>query len=86
LASRISIAAYGGLTCFTFHKDDTHGQAAQISMDMLFDFRTTFCFSPGFRGCGGTLKDQNTRTRAATDVDNPIPFWLPQDLWKRAMR
>jgi D-glycero-alpha-D-manno-heptose-7-phosphate kinase len=59
------IAAYGGITCFTFHKDDTVDAAPlKISMDTLFDLEDNLLlFFTGFsRSAGDILKDQKTRT------------------------
>jgi len=60
------IAAFGGLTCFTFHADDTVtveplrvAQATQYDLeDNLLLFFTGFS-----RSASGILKDQNERTR-----------------------
>ncbi|HVS26530.1 MAG TPA: GHMP kinase [Burkholderiales bacterium] len=59
------IAAYGGLTCFTFHKDDSvTAVPLKISMDTLFDLEDNILlFFTGYsRSAGSILKDQNTRT------------------------
>src|SRR5450759_2643997 len=60
------IAAYGGLTCFTFHKNDTvTAVPLKISMDTLFDLEdNTLLFFTGYsRSARGILEDQNTRTK-----------------------
>lgn len=60
------IAAYGGLTCFTFNPDDTvDAQPLQISMDTKFDLEDNLLlFFTGFsRSAGSILKDQNSRTK-----------------------
>lgn len=60
------IAAVGGVTCFTFHKDDkVTATPLQISMDTLFDLEDNLLlFFTGFsRSAGNILKDQNTRTK-----------------------
>ena len=60
------IAAVGGVTCFTFHKDDkVTAVPLQVSMDTLFDLEDNLLlFFTGFsRSAGNILKDQNTRTR-----------------------
>ena len=60
------IAAVGGVTCFTFHKDDKVTAAPlQVSMDTLFDLEDNLLlFFTGFsRSAGSILKDQNTRTK-----------------------
>lgn len=59
------IAAYGGITCFTFHKNDTvDAVPLKISMDTLFDLEDNLLlFFTGFsRSAGVILKDQKTRT------------------------
>lgn len=59
------IAAFGGLTCFTFHRDDTvTAEPLKISMDSLFDLEDNLLlFFTGFsRSAGELLKDQNSRT------------------------
>jgi len=64
------IAAYGGLTCFTFHKDG-HVTALplKISMDTLFDMEDNILlFFTGYsRSASGILKDQNNRTKSSDD-------------------
>ena len=60
------IAAYGGITCFTFHKDDKVSTTPlSLSMDTLFDLEDNLLlFFTGFsRSAGSILKDQNTRTK-----------------------
>ena len=62
------IAAVGGVTCFTFHKDDKVTAAPlQISMDTLFDLEDNLLlFFTGFsRSASSILKDQNTRTQGS---------------------
>jgi D-glycero-alpha-D-manno-heptose-7-phosphate kinase len=62
------IAAYGGITCFTFCKDDSvKAQPLPLSMDTLFDLEDNLLlFFTGFsRSAGSILKDQNTRTKQA---------------------
>ena len=64
------IAAVGGVTCFTFHKDDkVTAVPLQVSMDTLFDLEDNLLlFFTGFsRSAGSILKDQNTRTRESDD-------------------
>ena len=64
------IAAYGGLTCFTFHRDDSvRAVPLKISMDTLFDLEDNMLlFFTGFsRSAGGILTDQNTRTKNSDD-------------------
>jgi len=60
------IAAYGGLTCFTFNKDDSvTAVPLNVSMDTLFDLEDSILlFFTGYsRSASGILKDQNTRTK-----------------------
>ena len=60
------IAAFGGITCFTFHRDDSVTAAPlKISMDTLLDLEDNLLlFFTGFsRSASEILKDQNTRTR-----------------------
>lgn len=62
------IAAVGGVTCFTFHKDDrVTAVPLQASMDTLFDLEDNLLlFFTGFsRSAGSILKDQNTRTKVS---------------------
>ncbi len=64
------IAAVGGVTRFTFHKDDkVTAVPLQVSMDTLFDLEDNLLlFFTGFsRSAGSILKDQNTRTRESDD-------------------
>jgi D-glycero-alpha-D-manno-heptose-7-phosphate kinase len=60
------IAAVGGVTCFSFHTDDTvAARPLAISMDTMFDLEDNLLlFFTGFsRTAGSILKDQNTRTK-----------------------
>src|SRR5262245_53181788 len=62
------IAAHGGLTCFTFNRDNTVLiEPLQISMDTKFDLEDNLLlFFTGFsRSAGSILKDQDTRTRSS---------------------
>jgi D-glycero-alpha-D-manno-heptose-7-phosphate kinase len=64
------IAAYGGLTCFTFHKD--HSVTAtplKVSMDTLFDLEDNILlFFTGYsRSASGILKDQKDKTQSSDD-------------------
>ena len=65
------IAAYGGITCFTFNADETvEAIPLRIDMDMLFDLEDNLLlFFTGFsRSAGSILRDQNTRTQQS-DTD-----------------
>ena len=60
------IAAMGGVTCFTFHKDDKVTAAPLgISMDTMFDLEDNLLlFFTGFsRSASGILKDQQVRSQ-----------------------
>jgi len=62
------IAAYGGLTCFTFHKDDTvTAVPLKISMDTLFDLEDNILlFFTGYsRSASEILKDQKNKTQSS---------------------
>jgi D-glycero-alpha-D-manno-heptose-7-phosphate kinase len=60
------IAAIGGITCLTFHRDDRVTAAPlAISMDTLFDLEDNLLlFFTGFsRSAGSILRDQNDRSK-----------------------
>ncbi len=62
------IAAYGGLTCFTFNPDDTVAACPlRIGIDSLHDLEDNLLlFFTGFsRRAGSILKDQDLRTQQA---------------------
>jgi D-glycero-alpha-D-manno-heptose-7-phosphate kinase len=62
------IAAYGGLTCFTFRPDGTvTAEPLKISMDTLFDLEDNcLLFFTGYaRSASAILKDQHQRTQSA---------------------
>lgn len=64
------IAAYGGITCFTFHKDDSvTSEPLKISIDTLFNLEDgILLFFTGYsRSASEILKDQNTRTESGDD-------------------
>ena len=64
------IAAYGGLTCFTFHADDrVTSEPLKVSMDTLLDLEdNVLLFFTGYsRSASGILADQNTRTKSHDD-------------------
>lgn len=61
------IAAVGGLTCFTFHKDhQVTAEPLSISMDTMFDLEDNLLlFFTGFsRSASGILKDQKCEVSA----------------------
>jgi D-glycero-alpha-D-manno-heptose-7-phosphate kinase len=65
------IAAYGGVTCFTFNPDDTvDAQPLNVKMDVLFDLEDNLLlFFTGFsRSAGSILQDQKTRTEQFDDA------------------
>lgn len=65
------IAAYGGVTCFTFKKNDSVEAAPlKVSMDTMFDLEDNLLlFFTGFaRSAGSILKDQKVRTQSS-DAD-----------------
>ena len=62
------IAAYGGLTCFTFHKDHrVTAEPLKASIDTLFDLEDNILlFFTGYsRSASGILKDQKVRTQSS---------------------
>jgi D-glycero-alpha-D-manno-heptose-7-phosphate kinase len=62
------IAAYGGVTCFTFHADEkVEARPLKLSMDSLFTLEDNLLlFFTGFsRSAGSILADQKTRTEKA---------------------
>ena len=65
------IAAYGGVTCFTFNPDErVEARPLKLSMDALFTLEDNLLlFFTGFsRSAGAILADQKTRTEHA-DAD-----------------
>lgn len=61
------IAAIGGLTCFTFHRDGkVTASPLQIDMKTMFDLEDNLLlFFTGFsRSASGILKDQKTRSQS----------------------
>jgi D-glycero-alpha-D-manno-heptose-7-phosphate kinase len=60
------IAAYGGVTCFTFHPDEkVQAEPAKISMEALFNLEDNLLlfFSGYSRSAGSILADQKLRTQ-----------------------
>lgn len=60
------IAAYGGITCFTYHRDDqVTAVALDISMETLLNLEDNLLlFFTGFsRSASDIMRDQNTRTQ-----------------------
>ncbi len=65
------IAAYGGITCLTFHPDETvQAEPLQVSMETLFNLEdNVLLFFTGFsRSAGDVLRDQNIRTQQSDPV------------------
>jgi D-glycero-alpha-D-manno-heptose-7-phosphate kinase len=64
------IAAYGGITCFTFHPDDSvEAVPLRLSMDTMHDLEDNLLlFFTGFsRNAAHILEDQNQRSQKADD-------------------
>jgi D-glycero-alpha-D-manno-heptose-7-phosphate kinase len=64
------IAAYGGLTCFTFHEDDSvTAVPLSVSMDTMLDLEDNILlFFTGYsRSASDLLKDQEVRTRKSDE-------------------
>ena len=60
------IAAYGGLTCFSFHKDDrVTAEPLRVSIDTMLDLEDNLLlFFTGFaRSASGILQDQHVRSQ-----------------------
>lgn len=63
-------AAFGGVTCFDFHKDDSvHAQPLKLSYEPLHQLEDNLLlFFTGFaRSAGNILRDQDSRTTAGDD-------------------
>jgi D-glycero-alpha-D-manno-heptose-7-phosphate kinase len=64
------IAAYGGITCFTFNRDDSvDARPLNLSMGTLFELEDNLLlFFTGFsRSAGSILRDQKTRSERSDD-------------------
>lgn len=80
------IAAVGGVTCFTFHKDDkVTAQPLGMSMDTMFDLEDNLLlFFTGFsRSASGILKDQNVKSQQ-NDADMLSNLHYVKDLGYRS--
>ncbi len=80
------IAAYGGLTCFTFDRDDTvHACPLKLSMDAMFDLEDNLLlFFTGYsRSAGAILQDQKSRTEHS-DAEMLANLHYVKDLGLRA--
>jgi D-glycero-alpha-D-manno-heptose-7-phosphate kinase len=65
------IAAYGGLTCFNFHKDNrVTVEPLLVSMDTMFDLEDNLLlFFTGFsRSAAGILEDQQARCQSGDEA------------------
>ncbi|NBO32680.1 MAG: galactokinase [Cyanobacteria bacterium WB6_1B_304] len=81
-------AAVGGITCFTFHKDDqVTASPLAISMDTMFDMEDNLLlFFTGFsRSASGILKDQKERTQKS-DGDMLANLHYVKDLGYRSKK
>lgn len=80
------IAAYGGVTCFTFNPDDSvEARPLKLSMDSLFNLEDNLLlFFTGFsRSAGSILSDQKTRTESA-DAEMLANLHFAKDLGLRS--
>jgi D-glycero-alpha-D-manno-heptose-7-phosphate kinase len=80
------IAAIGGVTCFTFHKNDTvTAKPLGLSIDTMFDLEDNLLlFFTGFsRSASGILKDQQTRSQQH-DIDMLKNLHYVKDLGYRS--
>lgn len=80
------IAAYGGLTCFTFNKDGSvEAKPLAVNMDTLFDLEDNLLlFFTGYsRSAGSILKDQKARTQK-NDEDMLSNLHFVKDLGYRS--
>jgi D-glycero-alpha-D-manno-heptose-7-phosphate kinase len=80
------IAAIGGITCFTFHKNDTvTAKPLGLSIDTMFDLEDNLLlFFTGFsRSASGILKDQQTRSQQH-DIDMLKNLHYVKDLGYRS--
>ena len=79
-------AAFGGLTCFTFHKDGKVTSAPlKISMETMFDLEDNLLlFFTGFsRSASGILKDQQVKSQK-NDADMISNLQYVKDLGYRS--
>jgi D-glycero-alpha-D-manno-heptose-7-phosphate kinase len=82
------IAAYGGITSFVFHPDDSvEATPLKISMDTMFDLEDNLLlFFTGFsRSAGSILQDQDSRTKSA-DPDMIDNLHFVKELGLRSQR
>lgn len=79
-------AAVGGITCYTFHKDDkVTCEPLKISMETMFDLEDNLLlFFTGFsRSASGILKDQKVKSQA-NDADMLANLHYVKDLGYRS--
>lgn len=82
------IAAIGGITCFTFHRDDkVTARPLAIGMETLFDLEDNLLlFFTGFsRSAGEILKDQKIRSQQ-NDADMIGNLHYVRELGQRSQR
>jgi len=82
------IAAYGGITCFTFNKNDSvDAEPLKIDMETLFDLEDNLMlFFTGFsRSAGAILKDQKLRTHES-DADMLANLHFVKELGYRSKK
>jgi D-glycero-alpha-D-manno-heptose-7-phosphate kinase len=80
------IAAFGGLTCLTFHKDDrVKAEPLRISMDTMFDLEDNLLlFFTGYsRSASAILKDQKVKSQQ-NDSDMLTNLHYVKDLGYRS--
>ena len=80
------VAAVGGVTCFTFHKDDkVTAVPLAVSMDTMFDLEDNLLlFFTGYsRSASGILKDQKDRSQK-NDADMLSNLHYVKDLGYRS--
>lgn len=67
------IAAFGGLTCFTFHKDErVTAEPLQVSMNTMFELEDNLLlfFTGGVRRGSDILREQDERAHSAEMLSN----------------
>lgn len=82
------IAAFGGLTCFNFRKDDkVDVRSLNVSMETLFDLEDNLLlFFTGFsRSASGILKDQHVRSQNQ-DEDMLANLHYVKDLGQQSLK
>ena len=79
------IAAYGGVTCFTFHKDGVEAEPLKLPIESMFNLEDNLLlFFTGFsRTAGSILADQKRRT-SEEDKDMLNNLHFVKDLGHRS--